>query len=129
MISATERKQDSFGAGHFGASRGGRTHKGVDLAVQVHSLRNGTVTKLGYPYHADLSFKYVEVTDEQNLKARYFYVDPCVEVGDKVLVGNALGVMQDLGKRYPSITPHIHFEVKNVDGDYLDPNDYIEGKL
>ena len=64
------RKQDSQGAGYFGAPRGSRKHKGIDLCCEavsvVSCMAPGTVTKVGYPYRMDDDLKghlrYVEVT-------------------------------------------------------------------
>lgn len=117
------RKCDSFGCGHFGASRGSRTHNGVDLLTppnkQIPSPVSGVVTKLGYPYGDDLSFRYVEIT-QQDYKYRIFYVNPTVKVGDKVEQGSIVGMSQDLDKRYKGIPNHVHFEIL-TNGRYVDP--------
>ena len=117
------RKCDSFGCGHFGASRGSRTHNGIDLLVppnkEIPSPVVGVVTKLGYPYGDDLSFRYVEIT-QQDYKYRIFYVNPTVNVGDKVEQSSIVGMSQDLDKRYKGIPNHVHFEILK-DGRYVDP--------
>lgn len=117
------RKCDSFGCGHFGASRGSRTHNGVDLLTPPHkkipSPVSGTVTKLGYPYGDDLTFRYVEIT-QKDYKYRLFYVNPTVAVGTEIKQGDIVGLSQDLDKRYKGIPNHIHFEILK-DGRYVDP--------
>lgn len=117
------RGSDGFGSGHFGASRGSRTHNGVDLLVNageaINSPVTGTVTKLGYPYGDDLGYRYVEV-ESGGYEFRVFYVEPSVRVGQEVTTETAIGSAQDLGRRYPGIPNHVHFEIKS-DGDYLDP--------
>ena len=117
------RGSDGFGAGHFGAPRGSRTHKGVDLLAQsgeaINSPVTGTVTKVGYPYGDDLSYRYVQIT-AGDYDFRVFYVEPSVRVGQEVTTETAIGSAQDLGRRYPGIPNHVHFEIKS-DGDYLDP--------
>ncbi|MEQ3723498.1 M23 family metallopeptidase [Alcanivorax sp.] len=117
------RGSDGFGAGHFGAPRGSRTHKGVDLLASsgeaIESPVTGTVTKLGYSYGDDLSYRYVQIT-AGGYDFRVFYVDPSVRVGQGVTANTAIGLTQDLGQRYPGIPNHVHFEIKK-DGDYLDP--------
>lgn len=125
-LSAVQRTQDSYGNGEYQSPRGNHKHRGIDFAPQVHAVSAGEVTKLGYPYADDLSFRYVQVTDSDGFNARYFYVKPCVEVGDKVSAGQVLGLMQDLGKRYPNITPHYHFEVKDKNGVIVNPHNYLE---
>jgi murein DD-endopeptidase MepM/ murein hydrolase activator NlpD len=123
-----DRKADNFGEGYFGASRGNRTHNGVDKAVPVgtsiYPIVGGEVTKLGYPYGDDLSFRYVQVSD-RGIDYRYFYVSPLVSVGDHVTAETVLGKSQKLKDRYPGITEHVHFEVK-VNGKTVDPNPYLE---
>ena len=120
----SERKCDGHGCGHYGASRGTRTHKGVDLNCRprtlVYSPVAGTVTKLGYPYADDLSYRYVEIS-ENGYAFRVFYVDPLVEQGQKVGKASIIGEAQDLRSRYSGITCHVHLEIKNADGEFIDP--------
>lgn len=82
------------------------------------------MTKLGYPYAHDLSFRYVQVTDANGKHCRYFYVSPTVEIGDEVVEGDMLGTCQELP--YEGITQHYHFEIKHR-GSYLDPIKYLSG--
>ena len=123
------RGTDNHGSGHYGASRGSRTHRGVDLAMYPKSSVctdiDGTCTKLGYPYGDDLNFRYVELTSSTGQKFRYFYVNPEVEVGDYLLRGQVIGTSQKLGDRYPGITEHIHFEIIDTNSEYLDPTSYV----
>ncbi len=122
------RRCDGHGCGGFGDSRGSRKHNGVDMAcqpdTQVHSPVSGTVTKLGYPYGDDLSFRYVEVSN-QGYRFRVFYVEPCVDVGQEVTRNTVLGTSQKLGRRYSKITEHVHFEVIGPKGEYIDPTPVI----
>lgn len=117
------RKPDRHGAGHYGASRGTRTHRGIDLAAQPGSLIlsnvDGVVTKLGYPYADHLEYRYVEITAGL-IRHRFFYVEPLVNFGQDVAVGDIIGEVQDLSPLYEGITPHIHYEQK-MGNKYLDP--------
>lgn len=121
----SRRECDDWGCGHYGAPRGGRVHKGVDLnaapGTEILSPRTGTVTKLGHPYSDDLSFRYVEVTDREGNRHRVFYVLPLVKENESVTVNTRIGLAQSLEERYPGITPHIHYEVINRDGKHVDP--------
>ena len=117
------REQDGWGNGEYGAPRGDRKHKGIDYAVGVHPLVEGVVTKIGYPYGDDLFFRYVEVTDEKDYRWRYFYLEPKVSVGDKVCQNTLIGTLQGLGGRYDKITPHVHLEVKDKNGNYFNPEE------
>ena len=122
------RTADSWGEGHYGAPRGTRTHKGVDLNAaagsKVLAASYGIVTKLGYPYGDDLSFRYVQITTASGHLERYFYLEPMVEDGDQVVEGEVIGKVQDLSQRYPGITSHFHFEVKQGNT-FLNPELYL----
>ena len=128
----SERKCDGHGCGHFGASRGSRTHNGIDLNVPpktvVYSPIAGTVTKLGHCYADDLSFRYVEISDH-GYAFRVFYVSPLVKEGQKVSKRSIIGEAQDLRPRYQGITPHVHLEIKNADGEFIDPTPVILAQL
>lgn len=130
------RLRDKWGAGYYGASRGSRKHNGVDFVYKVGEtvacLVSGTVTKVGYAYSDDLSYRYIEVQGDDGRYCRYFYVDPSVRAGCPVRVGTSLGNAQDVGKRYPDITIHCHFEVFETVGrgrNYLDPLEYLAGDI
>jgi murein DD-endopeptidase MepM/ murein hydrolase activator NlpD len=123
---------DAQGSGAFGAPRGERTHSGIDFACikgsKILSVCAGKVTKLGYPYNPSDQLRghlrYVQVTDIDGRDVRYFYINPSVEVGDKVSTDDVLGISQDLSRIYNGITPHFHFEVKE-NGSIINPNDYL----
>lgn len=123
------RGTDKYGSGHYGASRGNRKHKGIDLAVMADSYvcsnTMGEVTKLGYPYKDHREYRYVEITTD-GLRHRYFYVDPLVEVGDLVVKDAIIGKMQDLELIYPNgMTNHLHYEILDQDGNDIDPESYL----
>jgi len=136
LIKPPVRTVDNWGQGYYGAPRGSRKHKGIDFAClpdsEVLAERAGMVTKIGFPYDDDddhdgkPDFTYVEIGDVENNKARYFYVKPSVSPGDIVRSGQVIGVIQSLENKYPGITPHLHFEVKDGDGKFFDPSEYLE---
>jgi len=131
-----QRGRDQWGSGEYFSSRGNRVHNGVDIRWHyedsVVALCDGLVTKIGYPYDPHGSkghFRYVEVSDCAGSLARYFYVDPIVEVGYMLKEGDVLGSCQDLEHTYPGITNHFHFEVLvyvNRKKVYLNPVQYLE---
>lgn len=129
---APERGVDRHGSGAWRASRGDRLHGGIDYAAPPGSkclaLEGGTVTKLGYCYSDDPAYRYVEVTDDFGYRARYFYVKPEVEVGQRIWPDDVLGSVQRLGPRYPQITEHVHFEVFDPDDHRIDPRTYLDQK-
>ena len=112
LIEAPVRQQDMHGSGEFGALRGGRTHRGIDIACYkgsiVKSVCNGRVTRVGYPYnpkdHTKGHLRYVQVTDDNGYEVRYFYVKPTINVGTEVREFDDLGVTQGLEEIYPGIS-------------------------
>lgn len=132
-MNAPVRGVDKWGSGAYLASRGERTHRGVDFAccpgTEILSLTGGKVTKLGYPYNPQDEkkghYRYVEVTDSKGYRVRYFYVNPAVVVGQMIKAGDALGLTQSLQRAYPDMTNHIHFEVKTQDR-FVNPIEYME---
>jgi len=132
-------RNDAAGAGHFGAPRGSRTHKGQDYAATIEAPVSGKVTKLGYPYGSgyggashtgeEETYRYVEITDTIERRHRVFYIqpDPAIKVGDFVSMGDPIGVLQAVTSRYPqypAMTVHSHYEIMLPDGSCVDP---VEG--
>ena len=119
------RGTDKYGSGEFGASRGEREHKGIDLAcypdTEILSPVSGVVSKLGYPYKDDLNFMYVQITVSGGTFHRVFYIIPAVSLGDVVDNMTVIGLSQDLTQRYPGITNHVHYEIKTGTKEYLLP--------
>lgn len=152
LLTKLSIRNDQAGSGFYGASRGGRRHNGIDFAAQPGSILlspiAGVITRLGWPYSGDTLYRYIQVTARDcphpkygprvtyspsnlgkchkcgidHLAHRFFYVRPLVESGQSIEVGDALGVVQDVTKKYnsPDMLPHVHYEVKQLD-QYLDP--------
>lgn len=145
MLLATlpPRGTDDFGSGAFEAPRGSKKHKGIDFAcypgTMIFSHTAGIVTKLGYAYKNDLSFRYVEVTDNDRLRHRYFYLNPLVAVGDPVKKGDLIGSNQNIADRYSVIKVkdgkllskvmrnHCHYEVLKRDNTPINPARFLHG--
>jgi len=127
------RSSDCHGSGAYGASRGNRTHNGIDIVTHANesvvAYESGEVSYLGWPYRPsdDKKGKYrlVEVTSN-GYRLRYFYVGLLVELGDYIERGQTIGWSQDLECTYPGITQHVHFEVKDPKGRYIDPVEYLK---
>jgi murein DD-endopeptidase MepM/ murein hydrolase activator NlpD len=113
------RGHDAYGEGEFGVSRdgGARRHEGVDFIARagqsVDAPISGYVTKIGYAYPGDQTLKFVEITNPAlHFAARVFYVNPKVEVGETVAVGDAIGTAHSLQRKYPGgMTDHVHLEL------------------
>ncbi|HYD43986.1 MAG TPA: M23 family metallopeptidase [Phenylobacterium sp.] len=130
------RTWDGFGSGAYGASRDGgvRHHEGVDYVAEggqaVKAPISGYVTRIGYAYGDDLSFRYVEITNPAlRYQARVLYVSPEVAVGDTVRLGEAIGEAQTLQGRYPGITDHVHLEVARLGEGHIDATRVITAQL
>jgi len=125
---------DDFGCGHFGASRGSRTHKGLDLVstpgAYAFSPIDGVITKHGYPYAKHLEYRYIEITNDE-FRVRLFYCElreDLFEVGDEVCQGDGIGICQDIAKLYDTddkrMKNHLHLEIYQ-DKELLDPANYV----
>ncbi len=122
------RGEDRYGAGAFGASRGGgaRRHRGADYVSEpgevVRAPISGIVQRIGFAYRGDARYQYVELgSADETRAARVLYVGPTVQLGAFVRAGEPIGWAQDLSTRYPrGITNHVHVEIKQ-DGVLADP--------
>ncbi len=125
-------RMDSGGSGRFGASRGHRTHKGVDLLGMpgqwVVAPEDGRVTSLGKPY-GDGGFwdVYIRLKGASGLW-RMFYCRPIPGiVGRRVIQYQAIGKLEDVSEKYPDgMDPHLHLELI-VSKVKVDPTGLIEG--
>ena len=110
------RGNDPTGHGYYGAKRGNRKHKGLDLVSipkeDVFSLIDGVVTKIGYPYAGNSVFRYVEVTND-TYRVRVMYIFPKdISVGDRIFTAQKIGEAQNIAKFWnPRMKNHIHIEV------------------
>ncbi len=120
------RHHDHFGSGEYGASRGNRKHKGLDIISnkggKVFSPMDGKIKRTFHPYSNKCRFLMgVEIVGEgeysdYKMKLMYVDLDDNVDIGDTVNKGDVVATQQDLLECYPprngkSMTNHIHFEV------------------
>lgn len=137
------REKDCHGSGCYGSSRNRvkngkvvkKKHNGVDFlwckGDLVSSVVDGVITKThGLIYSAEdkSKWRYIEIEDGDGYKSRYFYVDcdSCLRAGSKVERGQVIGIAQGIEDLYQNITPHIHFEVKDSKGEYINPIKFLE---
>ena len=130
------RGLDAWGDGSYGASRGTRTHRGIDFITEpgdeILSPVKGRVSKIGFPYSPKkgdkILYKYVQVTDYKGCKHRIFYCEPTVAVDLHVDTTSVIGLAQDIASKYStpsrSMKNHAHYEIIDADGDYVNPEDY-----
>jgi hypothetical protein len=116
----------------FGDPRGGgtRSHEGQDMrALQgtpIVSPTEAIVTSVGTGASAG---KYVYTANPGGESFRYMHLDSIADIkrGDKLSVGDFIGTVGDTGNA-PEGVYHLHFEVKDEDGDATDPYDRLDGK-
>lgn len=83
ILNGTIRKSDKWGQGHYGASRGSRSHNGIDIVAQlgtpVLSPIEGKVIRITYPYASDLTFTGLLLQGtgaHQGIEVKIFYMKP-----------------------------------------------------
>ncbi|QEE49636.1 M23 family metallopeptidase [Flavobacterium alkalisoli] len=116
---------DPLGCGHFGAPRGTRTHQGIDIIAtpgqDILSPITGKVNRIAYPYASDMSYKRLEIENEQ-YTVKIFYIAPAVPVGSVVMAGSKIAVAQNISAKHgASMINHVHIEVRNALGKLIDP--------
>ncbi|XP_078100873.1 leukocyte cell-derived chemotaxin-2-like [Sander vitreus] len=122
----TRRTSDRHGQGHYGAGRGTREHKGLDIVC-----RDGSTVYA--PFDVTLHGKLTVYTDRtkaainsginlrgEGLCFKLFYVQPDRTSGS-VRKGERLGVMLPMQTVYPGITSHVHVQMC----DKSDPTPYF----
>jgi len=93
-------------------------HAGVDLVAapggQVVAPVDGVVTRIGRVYEGVPDYHFVEIAPQDGLRTRVYYIHPTVKAGQKVAGGlTPIGTAEDLQRRYPGITDHVHLEIRN----------------
>lgn len=89
----------------------------------------GSVTKIGICYLGDTKYRYIQITDSLPPRNNYrlFYVRPRegLALGDEVAPWKSIGTAQNIAARYKGsgMRPHIHYEIRTQDGEYLDPEE------
>ena len=119
FVNPQKMRNDSLGLGHYGASRGSRKHRGVDLIVtkgqEIFAPFNGTITRKLQVYSNDPKYKGLEIQseDDKTIKVKIFYciVNPNL-IGKKVQRGQVIATAQAINEKYsPKMKNHIHVEL------------------
>lgn len=129
-------RDDSAGSGAYGASRNGRVHMGVDLAVQpgsdISAPVDAIITRMGYPYADNTNYKLIELKgagDLSPMTMKIMYVDPIPSlIGQQVPKGRTIAYAQKISDRYPNqgMTDHVHVEMR-WNGAIIDPTPFLTG--
>ena len=125
-------RSDSYGKGHFGASRGNtgrREHLGADLAIKtgqpVFASKSGRVSYAGF----DKGYgNYVQITHPDGFSTRYAHLSQLmIATGDWLPQGGMIGRTGKTGNANDKrIHPHLHFEVR-YNGKAMDPAVWMRG--
>ncbi|XP_028390597.1 myeloid protein 1-like [Dendronephthya gigantea] len=126
----TVRGCDRKGCGYYGASRGSRSHRGVDITCNpgstVYAPFDGTIVGRYWPfpnnYHAFNNGLRIQGTGNfKGFRARICFFSPTV-YGGTISRGTALGISRRLP--YRRITQHVHLQLYRG-GKIVDPTPYL----
>jgi len=131
MMNPTGKKirNDARGQGHYGARRtkevDGQTvvyrHDGTDYEADppgqvVVAPFTGIIEREARPCAGYSGLLLVGV----RARAKLFYVKPDPEIiGSSVKIGQRLGLAQDIGAKYPGVTPHVHLRITSLDPEMI----------
>ena len=115
--------RDAHGSGAYGASRGSRSHKGIDVFTVpgdlVYASISGVV-KSTAPYTSpstsqaaiNTGVKIIGTGDYSGMTIYYFYVKPSSGIiGKGIEKGMSIGLALDITGAYPGITNHVHIQI------------------
>ena len=111
-------RSDVMGAGHFGAPRHERAHKGVDFEYcgipgecSVVMPMTGIITRMSYPY-LDRWWEGIAIQNDLFLMELWYFQPQRSLLGTLVHQGEVIGTGQDISKKYgKSMTPHVHLQM------------------
>lgn len=116
LLYTTMRGADPTGFGHYGAKRGTRKHKGIDLLAEpgtmVSTPIDGFITRFGIVYKTTSEFKYVEITN-QIYRWRLMYCEPDkgMKLNQRINLGDEIGRVQDIASHWGGgMQNHLHIE-------------------
>jgi hypothetical protein len=112
------RVSDEHGSGQFGASRGKRSHDGLDILAppkeMIFSPVEGKIIREAWPYKNDASLRSIVIEGRGawiGYEFKIFYAEGIVCGG--VVAGQHIGYAQDLTLKYEGISNHVHLEVRH----------------
>ncbi|XP_075297738.1 leukocyte cell-derived chemotaxin-2-like [Opisthocomus hoazin] len=104
---------DRYGCGHFGAGRGSRKHKGVDVVCQdgsvVYAPFTGKIDKQARPYGNGNAIDNGLQLSGSGFCIKMFYIKP-VKYSGPVKRGEKIGVLLPMQRVYRGITSHVHIQ-------------------
>lgn len=128
---------DDHGSGAYGAARGSRFHKGIDIYAQpgekIYASIGGIARATG-PYTnpsdkqkiINTGVKIIGTGDYSGITMYYFYVKPEKGlIGSELLPGAVLGTMLDIRPTYPEITNHVHLQIGRSSGGNVNSEEWL----
>lgn len=111
-------RNDDLGGGHFGDSRGSRTHAGVDIECYkgqpVYAPFSGTITREIQAYPSTTKYRGIEiVSDSGAYKSQILYCElDFTLLNTQVNKGQRIGTCQAISEHYDSrMQDHLHVEL------------------
>lgn len=130
------RRTDRYGSGEYGASRGRRTHDGVDYIAQaeqnVVSPISGRVLRISWPYASGIDanvLEGVEIEASDGTRCWVWYIKPAVNIINQVVKAGVtvIGRAKTLSNRYSKeITDHVHVRLQTRFGSSVNPSTVIK---
>jgi murein DD-endopeptidase MepM/ murein hydrolase activator NlpD len=103
-------------------------HWGQDYLSQegeeVLAPVNGIVSKKGNANNSGNT--YVEIETADGTTVRVLYVSHSLVEGDTVTMGSVIGTTQDITQAYANTPNHIHIQIKDNDGVFVDPRTLVD---
>lgn len=110
------RGADPTGFGWYGAKRGTRKHKGLDVLADpgesIFSPITGFITKIGTVYKHTTEFKYIEVSNDIYRIRLMYGINKLVYINQRISGLEIIGEVQDVAGHWGNgMKNHIHIEV------------------
>lgn len=117
------KERDIDGTGHK------KVHHGVDYAAKegdpIYSISAGVAHIYHWSPGGNASGNSVTIIDDKGNRLQYFHLSHInVKQGRTVRRGELIGLAGNSGH---SSGAHVHIQLKNRTGDYMDPSPYIDG--
>lgn len=128
VSSSMIRGCDPSGCGYYGADRGSKKHKGIDIVSLPGESVTAPIGGLVRPlivYDYSPLMKGIEIT-EGPVKMKIFYLESPLKKGDVIKKGQNIGITQDVAGFHnaKSMTNHLHIELY-INGKLEDPTNYF----
>ncbi|XP_078363053.1 leukocyte cell-derived chemotaxin-2-like [Oculina patagonica] len=123
---------DRQGCGGFGASRGSRSHRGIDVVCstgsRVYSPFPATVIRRSNPYvNSNAAYNtgiYLQGTGAwSEYRVKMWYVTKGVGNGASLSAGSPIGYMTNRAANSPGMTNHVHVQLEK-NGRVVNPTSY-----